>query len=194
MARGGATTPSPNRHGISITITPNPKVLAEKLKVTESDIKQAVQSALNIEAGVVAQMVRNAFVDARSNYESTKRFAAKVYAKQPSAKRIAGDRLMRSEVRIPARARTHTIKAIKAQALYFYWKKIQMWTLVPRRLFNTTYNRRILVIEKGFVNHPGGSLMAWVKPIGDEQLERWQKSAGPSRIQNAVKDVTDKVL
>ena len=50
----------------------------------------------------------------------------------------------------------HKIKAKRAKALYFYFGKVRMWTVVPKKGgFKTHVSNRKLWVGKGFVNHPG---------------------------------------
>lgn len=52
----------------------------------------------------------------------------------------------------------YEIFAVNTDALYFYWEKIQAWTLVPKTPTRPTYYlpySNLLVIGKGKVDHPG---------------------------------------
>ena len=53
--------------------------------------------------------------------------------------------------------RPHQIAATNAEALYFFWKKIGMWTIVPKKATggNHVDKQGRFWIGKGYVNHPG---------------------------------------
>lgn len=75
--------------------------------------------------------------------------------------------------------RPHKIRARRKKALYFFFGKVGMWTVVPKKGgFSTHVSNNILWVGKGYVNHPGTkpndyvsrSYVRWIKEV-DKQIE-----------------------
>lgn len=82
-------------------------------------------------------------------------------------------------VTAPGRARPHIIRAKNKGALAFFWPKVGMMTFVPKRGgFRTHVSRNELFIGKGYVNHPGGSLVPLLSPIMQKSKNDWMSARG----------------
>ena len=80
----------------------------------------------------------------------------------------------------PATAKPHRIAARHAKALAFFWPRVGMQTFVPKRGGFRTHVRggNVLMIGKGYVDHPGGSLVPLMTPIMRRTMNDWQSSRG----------------
>lgn len=68
--------------------------------------------------------------------------------------------------------RPHKIRARKKGALYFYFGKVRMWTVVPKKGgFKTHVADKKLWVGKGYVKHPGTKANDYVT----RAYVRWQK-------------------
>jgi len=76
--------------------------------------------------------------------------------------------------------RPHQIKARNANALYFFWTKVGMYTVVPKKgNFKTHVSGDKLWVGKGYVDHPGtkpndfvGRVFVKLQPEIDKSLSR----------------------
>ena len=83
----------------------------------------------------------------------------------------------------PERAKPHRIAARNASALSFFWPKIGMRVVVPKRGGFKTHVRKgargeTLWIGKGHVDHPGGSLVNLMQPIMLAAGDKWLRDRG----------------
>lgn len=92
--------------------------------------------------------------------------------------RKTGDTLSLS-VTGPEKAKPHRIAARNALALSFFWDRVGMRTVVPRRGgFKTHVRGGVYWIGKGYVDHPGGSLAPLFQPILNRTLDEWMRTDG----------------
>ncbi len=82
-------------------------------------------------------------------------------------------------VTAPEKAAPHRIQAKNAKALAFGWPKIGMNVVVPKAGgFSTHVRNGRLWVGKGYVDHPGGSLVPLFTPILAAALREWESSRG----------------
>lgn len=83
----------------------------------------------------------------------------------------------------PSQAKPHRIAARRANALAFFWPRVGMQTFVPKRGgFRTHVRGRVLMIGKGYVDHPGGSLVPLMTPIMRRTMDEWTQSRGQAML------------
>ncbi len=91
---------------------------------------------------------------------------------------ISGDDV-RLSVTAPEKAAPHRIQAKNAKALAFGWPKIGMNVIVPKAGgFKTHVRNGRLWVGKGYVDHPGGTLVPLFTPILAASLREWESSRG----------------
>jgi hypothetical protein len=82
-------------------------------------------------------------------------------------------------VTAPAKARPHRIAARNARALAFFWPRVGMQVFVPKRGgFRTHVRNGALMVGKGYVSHPGGSLVPLLEPILEDAQDEWMRTRG----------------
>lgn len=82
-------------------------------------------------------------------------------------------------VTVPARAGKHRIQARFARALSFFFGRIGMQLIVPRRGgFRTFVKDGRMFSGKGYVDHPGGSMVPLLKPILEDEQREWSQTRG----------------
>jgi len=86
---------------------------------------------------------------------------------------------VRLSVTTPSQAGPHKIAPLNAQALAFNWPRVGMMTFVPRGGgFKTHVRAGQLWVGKGYVDHPGGSLVPLFTPLLEDANSEWSNTRG----------------
>lgn len=89
----------------------------------------------------------------------------------------SGENTVQLTVSAPGHAKPHKIRARYASALSFFWPRVGLHTFVPKRGgFRTHVRGGALWIGKGYVDHPGGSLVPLMTPVMKKTERQWVSS------------------
>lgn len=159
---------------ISITARPTFRDVAGRFAKANEGLLDSKRDALRREGAVLVQLVR-----AELN-EKTKGRSDRLGSAVRFNTRVNNSNEVRLSVTAPAQAGPHRIYPRNAGALAFSWGKAGAFVIVPRAGgFRTHYGKDgILWVGKGYVDHPGGSLVPLFSGVMDRALNSWQASGG----------------
>ena len=145
---------------IRIEARPTFRDLQGKFARAEDALLAAKQEELRNEGRAIVQLIQGGIRRKVAPYNSSKLESGIRFNTQQSGDTVS------LNVTAPAKARPHRIAARNAQALAFFWPRVGMQVFVPKRGgFRTHVRGGALWVGKGYVDHPGGSLVPLLKPI-----------------------------
>ncbi len=106
-------------------------------------------------------------------------------------------RILKNNVRLnvtaPAKAGPHEIRPRFAGALAFFWPKAGRQVIVPKRGGFKTHVREngTLMVGKGKVDHPGGTLVPLMGPIMEAAGNEWLTTRGDQVLRRLTTRYTD---
>ena len=141
----------------------------------ERELLEARREEMRGQGRVIVQIARGKLrekVKRPSGLENAIRFTT----------RQEGDAIVLN-VTAPSHAKPHRIQARYAGALAFFWPRVGMQVMVPKRGgFRTHVRGNTLWVGKGYVDHPGGSLVPLMAPILIDTNREWLPSGGQQAL------------
>lgn len=156
-----------------IEARPTFRDLQGKFAKAEDALLAARRDELRAEGRIIVQLVQGGIRRKVGKYDSSKLESGVRFNTRQTGETVS------LNVTVPARARPHRIYARYAKALAFFWPRVGMQTFVPKRGgFRTHVRNGSLMVGKGYVDHPGGSLVPLMTPILKEAGQDWTQQRG----------------
>ena len=164
---------------ITIIVRPTFRDLAGRFTKANEGLLASKRDILRQQGKRLVQMAREE-LDDKTDGRSGKLASAIRYNT-----RIVNDNEVRLSVTAPGRAGPHRIYPRNAGALAFSWGKVGAFVLVPRSGgFRTHYGKDgVLWVGKGYVDHPGGTLVPLFSGVMERTLDRWSVGGGQEILQ-----------
>lgn len=158
---------------IRIKARPTFRDLQGRFAKAEESLLETRREELRNEGRVIVQLIQGGIRRKVGQYDSSKLESGVRFNTQQRGNTIG------LNVTVPAKARRHRIYARNVKALAFSWPRVGMQTFVPRRGgFRTHVRGGELWVGKGYVDHPGGTLVPLMTPILKDAQQDWSQSRG----------------
>jgi len=160
---------------ITTEVLPTWRDVQGRFARAEKELLEARRDELRGEGRVIVQMARANLrekIGRPSGLENAIRFNTQ----------DNGDTIVLN-VTAPGYAKPHKIQARYKSALSFFWPRVGLQVAVPKRGgFRTHVSGGTLWVGKGYVNHPGGSLVPLMTPVLQKTNREWLPSRGDQAL------------